>query len=649
MNDGQVISINFLSISNQDFNFRVYRIPYSKNEFDLDKKIIKRFSLPKESHKGENQNYSDYYVSFNELGNKGEEFLCNPQTNIYLTKEYLYQILKKKATEEFKENVFEKNENIKLLRLFFTIYNFPEGKQCIWLEPYYLSIEKKFGFLVDFKFVRNLEGVINSKKVQQLSLSLKNDGRSNLDFYIDRYEFFNIFRKRFFPDLFPIDDDSTNIQVEQDFYELNSKTLKLKKYIFKNRSENTSQFSGLKINGPYKTIEKPIKIYFIYREIDNITNKQYSYDLYNALIGKSYSSTFPGMEKMFKVALNKNNIVGKSIRDFSIDEYKRITNEIIDETNHYTIVPILITPFSKDDFSDEASKQYYLLKHIFLEKQLTSQFVSEKRIKNKDQVKWAISNIALQLFAKLGGQPWIVKPQTEKCLIVGIGQSHKKNSDGSISKYYAYSILTDSSGLYKEIKVLSESNDKNEYLSGFKRNLMNIIKDYICEFDEFVLHTTFSIKRNELEIIKEVLEGISLGNEQKIFSVMTINEKNKYFGYSLGSNSLIPYESTYIKISKDEYLVWFEGLQFHNPVVRKRIGRPVYIKFLFSSKILNDEKKKDYLQDAINLSGANWRGFNAKSIPISIYYAQIVAKYFKEFLNYGLDYINLENITPWFL
>ena len=45
----------------------------------------------------------------------------------------------------------------------------------------------------------------------------------------------------------------------------------------------------------------------------------------------------------------------------------------------------------------------------------------------------------------------------------------------------------------------------------------------------------------------------------------------------------------------------------------------VLIKFL--DKINDDiDNELNYLQDILNLSGSNWRGFNAKSMPISIYY-----------------------------
>ena len=57
----------------------------------------------------------------------------------------------------------------------------------------------------------------------------------------------------------------------------------------------------------------------------------------------------------------------------------------------------------------------------------------------------------------------------------------------------------------------------------------------------------------------------------------------------------------------------------------------------------------NHLQDAINLSGANWRGFNAKAMPVSVYYAQLIARYLKEFESHGLAAVDVNTLTPWFL
>jgi hypothetical protein len=52
---------------------------------------------------------------------------------------------------------------------------------------------------------------------------------------------------------------------------------------------------------------------------------------------------------------------------------------------------------------------------------------------------------------------------------------------------------------------------------------------------------------------------------------------------------------------------------------------------------MSDVSIKLHLQDIINLSGANWRGFNAKNTPISIYYPELIAKFISKFDEYNLD------------
>lgn len=130
--------------------------------------------------------------------------------------------------------------------------------------------------------------------------------------------------------------------------------------------------------------------------------------------------------------------------------------------------------------------------------------------------------------------------------------------------------------------------------------------------------------------------------------VVKINVDNKYFGYSF-HNTLVPYESSFVKLSKDEYLVWFEGLLYGKEIVDKRLSNPVHIQFLNITNRKNFDEQA-FLQDILNLSGANWRGFNAKSIPISIYYSQIIARYTEAFENIvAIKKVLYQMNKPWFL
>jgi hypothetical protein len=80
------------------------------------------------------------------------------------------------------------------------------------------------------------------------------------------------------------------------------------------------------------------------------------------------------------------------------------------------------------------------------------------------------------------------------------------------------------------------------------------------------------------------------------------------------------------------------------------VANPTYIEFYYgtdNSKIIKS------LQDAVNLAGASWRGFNAKLEPISIFYPQLIAGFIRDFrkadatqeVERTLSRFN----TPWFL
>jgi hypothetical protein len=195
------------------------------------------------------------------------------------------------------------------------------------------------------------------------------------------------------------------------------------------------------------------------------------------------------------------------------------------------------------------------------------------------------------------------------------------------------------------------SPNENDYLKSFKANLKDILISYKDDFDSFVVHATFSIRRSELEAIKALLSEIPASEgKDKEFAALKFNDQNNFFGYSKVANSKVPFESTVVRLSSSDYLVWFDGLNQRNPTVARCPERPVHIQVLFPTTThVSDDTLNRYLQDAVNIAGANWRGFNARSMPISVYYAKLIADYYGHFQELGLADIELQDIIPWFL
>ena len=517
------------------------------------------------------------------------------------------------------------------------------GKEIISVIPKYIISLNKYGFMINYRF-QKANDIPFSTEVQKRSLSLDIEGKQNKNYYIDKYNKLKNFINFYFDKIFVFETDDLIVQPRFEYITANQ--LETKKYEFGNSKSAISQFIGIKNNGPFNKInlsdEKKPCICFVYRNHEKI----YSYKLYRALEGVLYS-TFTGMEKMFGYPLNKTTVIGVGVDDYKKSDILNLISTIKTQVNNHNVVPIFLVPWSRETATEEQEELYFYIKYQLLMEKIASQFIDIKKVINDNNLKWTTASLAVQLFSKLGGSPWRVIPKTSKCLIIGLGQSYQMNHDKTIKRFLSYSILTDSSGLFRDIRILADNNNEDQYINNLKKNLREIISDYKDTYNHFVVHTTFRIKKNDIEAIQKLFDELQ-NSYQCSFAVLRFDMHHDYLCFDTNCNSLIPYESTKVELSPNSYLIWFEGQQYGNKLIDRRIGSPVKINIDYPKQI-DQSLINNYLQDAVNLSGANWRGFNAKTIPISILYSKLISIFISAFNKYNLKEISIENLTPWFL
>lgn len=630
------IALNFFPLERQEFTIDVFRRPFRDGDRAEDFPGATRWRLPSEGQ--EDGDYTEYWVTFDPIDDFSP-FRCNSRTNNYLTQGYLFWLLQR-SCNGLPRDAFAIHSDRFDPRVLFTLERFEEGDQVVWLQPYLLRATGEFGFLVDFSF-RVRKPVRNVRRVQQLSLLLDNSGARNTNFYADRFEKLQAFVREYHHRLFPLQASTGPLQVSSRLRSLAAHFLRARTYVVGGNHQVSNTFAGVKAHGPLKAAPEDAKCYFVYRESDRDLARY----LYRALSGDVFK-TFPGMEAMFGIRMDRQRVGGITTDGFDAFALDRVCRSILADAGSRHAVPIVLVPFSNT--GEEAdNRAYHVAKHTFLRHGLASQFVSLDRLSSSAKLQWSVSNIALQLFAKLGGQPWKVVPERDRSLIIGLGQAHRIRH-GRIERYLAYSILTDSSGLFEDLRVLGESPDEQLYVNQLRSNFETVLRTYADRYDRFVIHASFAIKKRELKALEHVLSR-EVPASGKQFVVLKFTSSDRFFGYSPTSNSLIPYESTILQLSKTEFLVWFEGLLRTNPKVVKRIERPLHVRFWYPQEGLTPETMRAYLQDAVNLAGANWRGFNGKSLPVSVYYAKRVADYYKEFDELGLERLGLGALPPWFL
>ncbi len=630
MSSDNKIKLNFLPLDSQKFEFRVWRKDYT-NSAKLEG--IQKRSLPKYV---DIDNYSNYWVSFEPIDGY-EEFLCKSEYNYYLSMDYLFHLLKTKSLEKFPDTEIILSEKFRKT-ISFVLEHHEYGDATVWLEPYYFSSQRTIGFLIDYKFKLNNPENKNMREVLRLSLSLDQNYRSNRNYYLDKFEKVQKFLNTFKDKLFPLQTNSQNIiSLNTQFQELDANNLESKQFIFANNQISSSQFKGITSYGPLKELGGNVSFFYIFKkEHENLV-----LDLKQALRGQLQGIMFTGLSKVFHLEIeNEYDCV---INDYSDKSLQTVIEYIVDfkaKNPEKQILPIFI-----EDRNNHSA--YYFLKFYLLKHQISVQTVSYQLLGKREQFKWAVSNLALQIFVKLGGMPWKVS-QKSNSLIFGLSQSHKF-VDGRIIKYFAYSVCTDSSGIYKKVNILGNSDNETSYLTQFKTQLISAINNnFNANFSRCVLHVSFKIKQKELVCINDAINTLKNTHSNIDFIVIRINTSHQFFGYA-NTNSLIPYEGTYVTIKHKpkQYLLWVDGLQQNNSAIFQQIQDPVFIEFHWSSKMLNDEETIETLQEILNMSGSSWRGFNPSKIPISIKYCHLLSDYLKEFPS---DVDNLEQISvPWFI
>lgn len=510
-----------------------------------------------------------------------------------------------------------------------------------------MKASRQIGLLLDFHFDLGPD-IPFSRRIQQLSLSLDKNFRRNVDYYVDRSTKVRKFVEAKWPVLesMRLPGATSSLLISKDFVSLKAERLRPKTYVFAGAKESRSQFTGLRDLGPLQALERPPRLLFVFREQDRLPARRLALALKGMKQRGQYN--FPGFGELFKTALeiDANPII---LPDLSPDSMEAALKQATEARKLSPgILPVIVLP-NGDDNGYMAQKAY------FSHAGMPTQVCTLRILEDEESLKWAVANLALQIFCKAGGRPWKVRPTTERSLIIGISQSHKikyVDEQAQVDKYFAFSVLTDSSGLFQQIQVLGDSADHNSYVSALRANLKHVLETNAGAFNRVVIHTSFKLKHEEIRAIEQTTREVAAATDKSKcrFSVIKVNHKSRFFGINRSVNSLVPYEATKVRLGPHEYLVWFEGIYPDKPTVTKAFPGPTHLQFLrVKDEPSEPAEERELLQDLVNLSGANWRGFNAKSSPVSVFYCHLVADLVHNFHERGLPMPAVQDIQPWFL
>lgn len=642
--DDYQIHLNFLPVETEGLRFTVHRRKCLTTQEQRPNPEATSHKLPAAS--ADEKEWPSYWVRL-DPSEGFETFEFQPEWNADLTRRIVFASLKRSVLAQLKSAEYRFPENSFIQEVSLTMQTHPEGEEELIVQPYSLKTTRQVGFLVDFHF-RLREDIPFSRRIQQLSLSLDRNFKRNVDYCVDRTSKIRHFLEKRWSvfEGMTIPGGASALRVSKEFVSLPGERLRPKVYVFAGDKESKSQFTGLRDFGPLQPLDGSPRLLFVFREQDRQSARRLALSLKG--LKQRGQFNFPGFRDLFKADLeiDANPVVLPDLSDKSMEA--ALVRAMAARNVSPRILPVVVLP-------NEENNGYLAQKAYFSHASMPTQVCTLRILEDEESLKWAIGNLALQIFCKAGGKPWKVRPTAERSLIIGISQSHKcrvVNGKVEVDKYFAFSVLTDSSGLFQQIQVLGDSKDHKAYIAALGDNLKKVLQDSAGYFNRVVIHTSFKLKHEEISTIQQSARDVAKYTDKSKcrFAVIKVNPKTRFFGINRAINSLVPYEATKVRLSASEHLVWFEGIYPDKPNVTKAFPGPTHLQFLrVNDESVGPAEQRELLQDLVNLSGANWRGFNAKSAPVSVFYCHLVAELVHDFHERGLPMPAVHDIRPWFL
>ena len=305
ISSGNKIALNFLPFREQNFTFVVYRRPLT----ETDQSVPGTRWLPIDclaAPKGESERHR-YAVSLTKMDGHEETSIC-AWVNPGLTVHVLYTALIGRASDADLVDYVEIPENQFRREVHFILKRHKDAREVMSLRPFELRATGHFGLLCRFSLQWPDDTALSEKTRLELSLTHKN-GRTNEDFYLDHRDKIELFLGTYFDQIAQLKlHDFTTVHLDRRLSIVPSFVLERRIFVFGGGRESRNQFFGLRDYGPLEAPKRSSQLAFLFRKED----RERSQDLYRALRGDTYP-TFPGMEKLFRLRVSRDNVVGTAL------------------------------------------------------------------------------------------------------------------------------------------------------------------------------------------------------------------------------------------------------------------------------------------------------------------------------------------------
>ncbi len=439
------------------------------------------------------------------------------------------------------------------------------------------------------------------------------------------------------------------------------------------KTHSTSADKGLTNYGPYDSITFDIKTPNILCICNRKNRGFFTNFLSNLKDGVPKSTWFQkGLLKKYDLQDVLFDI--KEIEHNTLEEYLNVIKNFDEYKPHLAIIEI---PSEFKRYDDKLNP-YYKIKAKLLSLEIPVQYVTSEIMKNYNE--YILNSMALQIYAKLGGTPWVLPSHrsVDREIIIGIGHSWLKRNQykgSEQSRVVGITTFLSSDGQYllgDKVKDVAFEDYFSELLKSLKQSIQRLSTEQgWSEGDtvRLIFHIFKPIKNTEFDVISELIKETPQYKIKFAFVTISKSHPNTLFDINQGGvyskngglkGEYIPNRGSNIFLDTETCIVQMFGAN-ELKTARHGISTPIQIKIRIPQGKYNNNELDALLfydlsyitQQIFSFTYLSWRSFFPGEQPATMLYSNLISKLLSKMRNViGWDADNLNyslKRKKWFL
>lgn len=334
----------------------------------------------------------------------------------------------------------------------------------------------------------------------------------------------------------------------------------------------------------------------------------------DALIN-GHSNYYPnGFRSFFRMdSVSVANTI--ELDDTDLDTYVDAVNDIQAADDDLAIV------FVSDEMRSRGYQSpYWVVKALLTQAGIPSQMVLVDKLRRRSPhyvpLKYLIVNVVSQIYAKLGGTPWVIhRPQSPIDLVIGVGKSeYRTGRVGGTTRTLGFASAYQSNGAFLWFDSTQATTSYDSFNDQLTESIVQAAEKYAQQEmapEHIVVHSYKRIgpaERNAQDRLESEFDGLNV-------TLAHLNDSHDFRIYDDRHQTGLSERGLWIRTGGNKGFVMTGGRRNFRP------GSPVPIELEVEGSL----KIEEIAQSIFDLCSVYWKDQFGSNMPITIKYAEDIA------------------------